>query len=434
MSELRRSLEVRAERGVARGAENIWIATVYRPAPSAPSAPKRHRLLLVAVAAVLAGGVGWWTARGGGDTIAGTASQGGDSGEAWQRFVLPGETVLSESPLVVTPAPGLEASFDTTDLGRRLVFEPITVIDAELAALWTSLTGQFGESALVKVTLLGEVDGEPWFVSVTDGPNIEGADRDTTMRSRFVGSSQGASGSGDVISADSLEMIESLPHDLQPVASGVGYSAPTGWVQWDPLPSDTAVATFADSDQRLWITPRGGVAVFPAQFDDGERFTLQAFTADGELIGTVTETAQYGADAQTTNPQPGDDLGTLRGTDAAGGVVTIAPGDHATLFVYGANWCVPCAEAASTVLPALQDVGDAVDIHTITHYSDDTDTWPKDEDWPYPQFVPEPNSPLLSIGTIPTVLAVDANNHILGIIEGFDSLTAELQQLGIQPR
>ncbi|MCP3934325.1 MAG: hypothetical protein GY708_03015 [Actinomycetia bacterium] len=267
-----------------------------------PHSPNRVRPWLAA--AVVAGVL---VAGGAAIAILRSGSDGTDNVTAGLSFVLPGETVIAQDPLIVTAPPGPEPEFDTSELGQRLEFEPIDEVPPELAELWSHPRRPFPDSVVIKVTLLGAIDGEPWVVWVSDGPNTDGgdgADVTANVRSRFMGSpSGGGHGSGDLVPASSLARIEPVPAGGR-IERGISHSGPNGWVTWDNLPADTAAVTFADDDHQLWITPRAGVAVFPTQLTNGERFFLEAFNIDGERIGTVNRTFQLGSEVPTGTPQP----------------------------------------------------------------------------------------------------------------------------------
>lgn len=218
------------------------------------------------------------------------------------NLVFPGETVLSADPLIVVAAVGPEPEFDTSDLGTRIEFDPITELTPELEGLITSRRDRPG-SKLVKATLLGELRGEPWLITVIDTPDHTdpGLGGSGHLRDRMLGNSSGASGTGGFVDPDSLEMIE-VPRLSETPVPGIT-SGSTGSVIWDGLPSEVAVATLVGNGQRMWTTPRSGVAVFPAEIENGERYAIQAFSLDGELL-REDETLPYPV-AGRESPPPG---------------------------------------------------------------------------------------------------------------------------------
>ena len=255
---------------------------------------KRPRLLAAAAAVVAigAGGVAL-------TTISGPSPN--EISATKPNYVLPGEIVLSQDPLIVTGAPGPPPEFDTSDLGRQILFEPVHTVNDELDQTISRTISMvmFSEESrtATKVTIVGHIEGEPWFIIVTDGPNIDGVGGlpvDRNFRQRFVGGPSGGSAGGDIVPIASLELIESPV----PVTSGYtlpfGYTFPDGWVELSQLPVGTSVVSFSDDDSDLWLIPSAGVAAFPAEFEEGERFHLQAFDAEGELIASVSQIATSG--------------------------------------------------------------------------------------------------------------------------------------------
>jgi len=441
---------IHEDRGVANLLDGPMSTTAentsnHLPAVASPSTRPRW-VLAGATAAVLVLVVGFVATRpaANGSEIGTTSGgQGGvDASTPWQYYVLPGETLLSEAPLVVAAAPGDDPDFDTSGLGQRLEFVPITDIDDDVAALISQPHPRGEDRVTTKVTLLGRVEGEPWVLRVTDGPEepMARAESDdgspspsTNLRGRYLLSTDSGFGSGDFALTESLDMIAIPEADSVPTGQGAGLSTPTGWVTWDSLPSNVAVVSFTDSDQKWWIVPSAGVAVFPAQFDDGERFTLQAFASDGRPMGSYGETVDYAADARAAEPKVGEKIDVIGGSDIAGNPLVVEANGRPTLFVYGASWCIPCSQVIEEALPVLDALGDTVNVYAVPYYTEADDAWPTDPEWPYPRLWLNPNNRLRDIGAVPSVLVLDGTNVVIGVIHSFDDLAAELAKLGITP-
>ncbi len=419
-------------------ASNDWdrlVADITEGETNEPGKPvsKRPRLL-AAAAALVAIGTGVVALN---RTLAPSPTEISTSKP---NYVLPGEVVLSEDPLIVAGALGPEPQFDTSDLGREIAFEPVSELDEELTKSIDRVTGfalQAPEAKLTKVTALGKMTDDHWLILISDAPNLDesyGASVDANIRTRSLMSRQGVGSSGDIASIDSLDGIASPTISREgPALGGVGFGAPTGWVQLDTLPAGTSVVSFADSDQRLWIRPVAGVAIFPAQFDEGESFTVSAFDAEGALVGAWSETVRYAADAETTNPQVGEAFGTIQGTNAEGEPMEISPNGNPTILVYGAGWCVPCAQVIENALPALTSLQDTVNVYSVPHYVSGDTPWPTDTAWPYATIHPNPNSPATNVGVLPTVLILDGEHQVVALLDGFDNLAERLEALGIAP-
>ena len=351
-------------------------------------------------------------------------------------YVLAGEVVVGDDPLIVVSAPGPVPEFDTSDLGTEVSFDILDEVDEEVAMMIDRTAtgpGLLPGASITKVTLVGRVQGEPWIITVLDGPNVEGmggGDPNENFRQQHLDGASDGSGTGDLVPIDSLELIAPpAPNPRQ--IPGLRFTAPTGWVTWGPVSTSTAVVTFADSDQQLWMRPRAGVVVFPAQLDDGESFTLQALDANGQLVATRTETVSYGDDAAETNPAVGDNMGTIRGTGLDGQPLVIEPDGRPTALIFGASWCQPCQAGIDAVGQVLEDIATDIRIYSVPHYSDEA--WPTDTDWSHPQLFPELDSPIKAVGSLPTVLILDGNNTVILTQIGFNRLADELSALDLDP-
>ncbi len=349
-------------------------------------------------------------------------------------LVLPGEEVVATEPLTVQAAPGPEPDFDTGALGTELTFEPLAADDPTVPGLIEGT--QFGgeDRSITKVTLVGQVNGEPWILVVDDAPNVmevAGASSDDNLRTRSFFGTHGGSGSGDIVPIDSLDMIALPDVDSPEAQNGAGYDAPTGWVTWGPVPEVVSVVAFADSNTEMWIRPRAGMAVFPAQFDDGEQFTLQALDAEGNQVWSHTETVRYGDEPASPDlPSVGDTLGGIAGTDETGQPVELEPGAGPTALLFGAPWCVPCESDLNDAVDALRAFDPAIRIVAVPHYVDEGDTWPDRQDWAYERLVPERDSPLNEVMVLPTVIVLDETNTVVGTWRGFAETADQLEDLG----
>ncbi len=214
------------------------------------------------------------------------------------NYVLPGEIILSEDPLTVLGALGPEPKFDTSELGREIAFEPVEELDPELIEFMDHSglgSSPFADVHAIKIVALGTMEGQPWMVLITDEPNTPAfgdESPDANVRSRLLMSPDGGSGTGDIVPVDSLELIVSPTIEQNGPVMGSGWSAgpSMGWAHVSFMPAGTAVVSYTDDQQRLWMRPRSGAAVFPAEFEDGESFKVRAFDADGVLIGGWSET------------------------------------------------------------------------------------------------------------------------------------------------
>ncbi len=428
------NVEQRLRQALATVAEGVetereWdrvVADAESPPPNRRTTARRRSTLAIAAVLVVAVGVGGALLATGDDDTTTVADR--------PDFVLSGEVVLDEDPLIVVPAAAPEPAFDTGELGVEVVFEQIARVDDEITALvaqWDDrLRGPDYSAEITKVTLAGRIDAQPWLVIVADGPNtpgIRGADAGANLRQRFVVSSDGGGGgSGDLVAVESLDMIE-LPASSTPE---LGFGAPTGWLTWSALPAATAAVSFADSDQKLWMQPRARMAVFDVQFDNGERFVLKAYDAAGNVIGGYSETVSYDT-AGNSDIEVGDRLGTIRGVDQNGEPVRIGADGRLTALVFGADWCQPCEEGIGTLRRRVEALDPTAMIYSVPHYSDQP--WPAGADWPHPQLTPEDGSMLRSVAGIPAVLVLDGDNEVLLFEVGFDaSSLAALDDLGLR--
>lgn len=278
---------------------------VRRDSARTPSTTRgRERLALVAAVALLAvGGAGIALAR----PSVSTGTIGPTQSTA--SFVLPGEQVVSENPLVVMAASGPEPRFDTAALGSEVAIQPITVDRVDLDAVIDSAVNlvtetRSGQGEVRKVTVVGAMDGQPILIVVIDGPNLDGvngAGVDDNLRASWLVTPYGASGGGDLVEETSLELIEPARPDGD-VTDEPGYDYPDGPVWWDRLPATVSVVALTvhtgsadgnDDGTELketlsWQRVRGGVFVVPVDLARSDRFTVEALDADGEVVRTAT--------------------------------------------------------------------------------------------------------------------------------------------------
>ena len=325
-------------------------------------------------------------------------------------LILTGEPLIRSEPLVVQATASPEPEFDTQALGREIRFDPLPDDSAAIEELIEMAIGFDSfepESDLLKLTVLGEVEGTPWAVSVTQERTIDGAG--LVLRTSTLVSTEGGSGGGDYVDPNSLQLIEMRPSGQQLMPNGAGYGAPTGWVEWNLLPSDVSVVAFADSDQKLWIKPRNGVAVFPAQFDEGERFTVEAFDAQGNLLGSTGETVRYQDDFQQTALKVDEELGQISAIDlATGDTIEIGGNGRPSVIIIGAEWCVPCWEIENQ--DSLTTIADTVNIYAVRFTDDGGKPWPADN-WPYLR-VEVSRTRLNEIAGVPLALILDSENRV----------------------
>ncbi len=341
-------------------------------------------------------------------------------------FVLPGEKVLREDPLSVIAAAGPGPRFDTTDLGQEITFEPITTIDDEIEQILelAPLVGPQRESAyLSKATLVGRLGGTPIVTMIIDGPDIPnpGNERDSSnLRIRAVWAGNESYRRGFATSVLSLDLIVNRSPDLLEIG-GVQAELPRDFVEWDYLPERTAVVTYEDDNRRWWMRPRGGLVAFPAEFDDGEWFTLVALDSSGNEIGRVNQQVDYPGNgtAAFVTESVGDRMGVVPGTDGEGSEVRIEPDGKTKIFLVGAPWCEPCNEQLSDVVDLLGQKRPDADIFAVS--VDVIRPWPSDPRQLLRRFVPRRGSLLTSFSDAPPfVVVLDGDNRVVGTIDGFD--------------
>lgn len=121
---------------------------IERPSASLPSGGSWGRLAVAAaVAVVVAGGAYAVTQIVSDDTV---------NVAAGMDYVLPGETVLSTDPLIVSAAPGLEPLFDTSELGVEVVWQPAeSPVEATRDAISFALSPPEDGETLTKAVALG---------------------------------------------------------------------------------------------------------------------------------------------------------------------------------------------------------------------------------------------------------------------------------------
>lgn len=261
-----------------------------RPIRSRPAAPvfKSAPFAVAAIVATLAGlGVAFWLGTGDSEvTVAGPID-----------YLLPGEQLVRDDPLIVVSAPGPESQFPTGDLGTEVHLGVIDGVDdrtSEIISSIQELVDGWPGSSIVKITLLGEIRGDPWLLVFVDGPDgrgiDDGGDPDANFRVRLLVGPDGGHGQGDLAPVDGLYLI-ALPTITEgPTEALLTYGPWDGWISWDLLPAEAAVVTYTDTERQFWIRPRAGAAILPVQLQAGETFTLEVLDTTGKTISTRTET------------------------------------------------------------------------------------------------------------------------------------------------
>ena len=246
------------------------------------------RSLLMAAVSLIAVALAAWT-------LTSVLTESTEEPAALAKFVLAGEIVLSADPLIVSPAPSPTPKFDTSGLGRELKFEPAIALTPEFRTLlrpWME-TPSNPSDEVVKATILGHLDGEPWAVVVADDPNGGppglGEAAAGNFRIQTIFTNDTGTGTGDFADADGLQFITPTVEtgNVDTMSSGE-----SEWALWYSLTPDVAAVSFDDSIQKLWIQPRGGVAIFPFQSKPGASFTMDAYDAEGRLLRSETQTVR----------------------------------------------------------------------------------------------------------------------------------------------
>lgn len=247
-----------------------------------------RRSLLMAAASLIAVALAAWT-------LTSLLTDSTEEPAALAKYVLPGETVLSTDPLIVTPAPAPTPKFDTSELGRQLKFEPAIALTPEFRTLlrhWIE-TPSDQSNELVKATILGHFDGEPWAVVVADdpsgGPPRLGEEAAGNFRIQTIFTNDTGTGTGDFADPDGLQFITPT---VETGSVDTMSSGESEWALWYSLTPDVAAVSFDDSEQRLWIQPHGGVAIFPFQSKPGASITMDAYDVGGVLLRSQTQTVR----------------------------------------------------------------------------------------------------------------------------------------------
>ncbi len=323
--------------------------------------------------------------------------------ETASPLVLPGEVVIGTDPLVVIAAPSPEPMFDTSDLGEEIVFEPVEPGDE--ASFLDPARWQISDDVeLIKVVLMGRVDGQPWALTIVD-MKLPGQ----TMRWRLVDGPTGGNSSAAWTDPGATELFRLAPGSNEnPLSFGV----PGGPVTWDGLSSDVAVVSYQDDDTLVWIRPKAGVAAVPVDLNHGDRFELNAYTADGEHVGMTAATVE----APPSDDPAGLHIGPIRGQAADGSEIWIGNDGRVKVLAFGATWCTPCDAVPAELIRLIGRFDGQVDMYAVMPDPDSEDLWPTDPDWPYPRMVMG-DSPL-PLDTLPIVVIVDGNNDVITSLVG----------------
>lgn len=336
------------------------------------------------------------------------------------RFVLPGETLLSTAPLVVTPAPAPQALFDTGGLGEETFVAGSPPFDDEVTSLIARTTGQSPDRTITKITLLGSVDGRTFFSVVTDGPSGS-SEQPGNLRERWVIGPDGGSAEGDFVDPRSTDLIGYG----EPVASGPAYGTPVGDVVW-AVRGETAIVTFESDDTRTWMRPTGGYAIFPSEFDTGEQFTLQALDIDGNVIDQTSVTTTDDTDP-SVGPQVRDRFDSIEAATLDGTQLQIDPDGNPTVLLYGADWCAPCQEIADQAPPLIDSLAPNVEVFIVPTYTEPGETWNLGTGWDQPQITI--TTDLGGIQAVPTIIVLDGDNTIVAVGIGPDGVTETFDEI-----
>lgn len=337
------------------------------------------------------------------------------------QYVLPGETLVSVEPLTVTPAPAPLAQIDPNELGDEIVVEPLTQTDDKVQSLIASHVGTSPDRTITKVTLLGTIDGHAFVEVITDGPGTL-AGRTDNLRDRWFIGPGGGSASGDFVDPDTTDFMGSA---IDPSSSGPSYSTPVGDVVWN-VRDETAIVTFESDDTRAWIRPVGGYAIFPTEFDTGERFTLRALDINGEVIDQTSVTTEDSTDS-SIGPQIGDRFDRIEVTELDGNQFQIEPDGNPTVLLYGADWCAPCQAIQDQTLPLIETIDPNVSVLLVPTYTSPGETWNLGPEWDQPQIqIP---TDLSGIQQVPTIIILDGNNTIVSVSIGVDGVIEALASL-----
>ncbi len=341
-------------------------------------------------------------------------------------LVLDGEQVISTDPLIVLPVPVDAPLFDTSGLGEDVSVQPATSMGPEYQALIDGFYAPTGTSRqdqqqIIKVSLVGTLDGEPWAMIVSDGPDTLGwfeNQEGDVLRLRTPASPGRFGSSGDKVFADTLDLV--APPET--ISGSFGLSYPVGWFIWDELSPEVSVVSFADADRNLWVRPSGGVAIFRGQFDDGESWTVTAYDKNGSVLETRSDVGGRASDNADSIPAFGEvieDLG-----------VGSQDGTKPTLVLLGAGWCVPCNQDVSGLIDGLSGIDDQVNVYSKVLHADGLE-WPAAEfDWPYEQL--DADGPVFAQwGSVPLAVLLDAENRLVSYDKSLAQLGDDLEALGV---
>ncbi len=179
------------------------------------------------------------------------------------HYVLEGETVLGEDPLIVLAAPAPKPRFDTSDLGTEVVIGDLSACPSleELYDSWWSETiEEYPEAIFIKFTVIGSVgDGCVW-TAVADhrfGFGSSAKSPDTNVRNLTMGWSNNVTiTAGNKTDRESLEFIENPPFG-DPSGQAAVFSSGGMWAGFPP---EVAVVVLETDDGMFWTQPRAGVA------------------------------------------------------------------------------------------------------------------------------------------------------------------------------
>lgn len=191
--------------------------------------------------------------------------------DAFFDFAVSDAVVLGGDPLILQPPPGPEPEFDLSGLGVELSMIPAQSAD-EIAETFLAhaQAPRMEEHALdpdrpvIHIGYLEEIDTR----LIVYGTISNGY-------CAWVGTATGA--------GSSCGQFDMYPFGVVMVGSGSGGNDGDVSVR---VPKGTSIVTLSiDGNEPQWQRPRAGWALFPMTVREPAQFTVEAYAADGSLIG-----------------------------------------------------------------------------------------------------------------------------------------------------
>lgn len=223
---------------------------------------------------------------------------GGGSG-----FVFEGETVIREDPLVVLAARPPEPTFDTSELGRRVIYEPIDLTDEAIDASIDELITRFETPIpptlvtpqIRKISLLWSGEQRPKAIEVIDWTS------DITISGTPPGSPVRVRGGNLGVTIDTNDPTASFrpPRTLSQLREDQGSETPrfigglstgVGGSMELEASLDVAVLQLIVDGESMWAVPIDGIAVFPTNLRDDSSIEIAAYDSNGEEVARSTTT------------------------------------------------------------------------------------------------------------------------------------------------